>query len=288
MLAAAQAQGMHDLIGRHRDVWSARWDASDIRVEGDPEAQRALRFAAYHLISAADPTDEHVSIGARAMTGVVYSGHVFWDTEIYMLPFFALTWPEAARALLMYRHHTLPAARAKAIKYGARGAFYAWESADTGEDVTPASVFGPGGVVIKIRLGQQEQHISADVAYGAWNYWRITGDDVFLLEAGAEIIVETARFWASRAEPGGDGQRHIRGVTGPDEYHTGVDDDAYTNWMARWNLRTAVTTVLEMASRWPAAVGGPARPAEAARRRTGRMDDHRPGHCIPASTRRPD
>ena len=103
-VAAAQAHGMSDLIARHRDVWSARWDASDIRVDGDAEAQRALRFAAYHLMSAADPTDDRVSIGARAMTGVVYSGHVFWDTEIYMLPFFALTWPEAARALLMYRH----------------------------------------------------------------------------------------------------------------------------------------------------------------------------------------
>ena len=249
--AAAQAQGMQGLIARHCDAWSARWEVSDIRVDGDAAAQRALRFAAYHLIGAADPSDDRVSIGARAMTGVTYAGHVFWDTEIYMLPFFALTWPEAARALLMYRHRTLPAARAKATQHGARGAFYAWESADTGEDVTPATVFGPGGVTITIRLGHQEQHISADVAYGAWNYWRITGDDVFLLEAGAEIIVETARFWASRAEPGDDGKRHIRGVTGPDEYHTGVDDDAYTNWMARWNLRTAVAVVLEMATRWP-------------------------------------
>jgi len=249
--AAAQTRGMVDLIARHRAAWSARWDASDIRVDGDPEAQRALRFAAYHLLGAADPTDDRVSIGARGMTGVAYSGHVFWDTEIYMLPFFALTWPEAARALMMYRHHTLPAARAKAARYGARGAFYAWESADTGEDVTPASVVGPGGVTIQIRLGQQEQHISADVAFGAWTYWRVTGDDVFLLEAGAEIIIETARFWASRAEPGSDGKRHIRGVIGPDEYHEHVDDDAYTNGMARWNLRTAVAVVQDMATRWP-------------------------------------
>jgi kojibiose phosphorylase len=192
-----------------------------------------------------------VSIGARAQTGLAYSGHVFWDTEIYMLPFFALTWPEAARTLLMYRHRTLPAARAKAARYGARGAFYAWESADTGEDVTPASVVGPGGVTIPIRLAQQEQHISADVAFGAWNYWRITGDDTFLLEAGAEIIIETARFWASRAEPGSDGKRHIRGVIGPDEYHENVDDDAYTNGMARWNLRTARAVVHDMSMRWP-------------------------------------
>jgi trehalose/maltose hydrolase-like predicted phosphorylase len=250
-LAAAQARGMGDLIARHREAWSARWDDGDVRVDGDPDAQRALRFAAYHLVSAADPTDDHVSIGARAMTGAAYSGHVFWDTEIYMLPFFALTWPQAARALLMYRHRTLPAARAKAAKYGARGAFYAWESADTGEDVTPASVVGPAGIVIQIKVGQQEQHISADVAFGAWNYWRITADDGFLLEAGAEIIVETARFWASRAEPGSDGKRHIRGVIGPDEYHEHVDDDAYTNGMARWNLRTAAAVVQEMAKRWP-------------------------------------
>jgi beta-phosphoglucomutase family hydrolase len=250
-LSAAQRRGMSDLIARHRDVWSARWDASDIRVDGDAAAQRALRFAAYHLLSAADPTDERVSIGARAMTGVAYSGHVFWDTEIYMLPFFALAWPEAARALLMYRHRTLPAARAKALQHGARGAFYAWESADTGEDVTPATVVGPGGVTIQIRLGRQEQHISADVAFGAWNYWRITGDDVFLLEAGAEIIIETARFWASRTEPGSDGKRHIRGVIGPDEYHENVDDDAYTNGMARWNLRTAAAVIHDMATRWP-------------------------------------
>ncbi len=250
-VAAARARGMSDLIALHRDAWSDRWEASDIRVVGDAEAQLALRFAAYHLMSAADPTDDRVSIGARAMTGVAYAGHVFWDTEIYMLPFFALTWPEAARALLVYRFHTLPAARAKAIQHGARGAFYAWESADTGEDVTPASVFGPGGMVIQIRLAQQEQHISADVAFGVWNYWRATGDDVFMLEAGAEIIVETARFWASRAEAGSDGKRHIRGVTGPDEYHNDVDDDAYTNGMARWNLRTAVAVVADMAVRWP-------------------------------------
>jgi len=250
-VAAARTRGMGDLIARHRAAWSARWDASDIRLDGDPEAQRALRFAAYHLLSAADPTDDRVSIGARGMTGDAYSGHAFWDTEIYMLPFFALTWPEAARALLMYRHHTLTAAKAKAARYGARGAFYAWESADTGEDVTPASVVGPGGVAIAIKVAAQEQHISADVAFGAWSYWLATGDDVFLLEAGAEIIIETARFWASRAEPGSDGKRHIRGVIGPDEYHEHVDDDAYTNGMARWNLRTAAAVVRDMATRWP-------------------------------------
>ena len=119
------------VVGAHRDAWLARWKASDLRIEGDPAAQRALRFAIYHLSSAANPEDEHVSIGARGLSGTAYMGHVFWDTDIFMLPFFMLTYPEAARALVMYRYHTLAGARAKAAGLGYRGALYAWESADT-------------------------------------------------------------------------------------------------------------------------------------------------------------
>ena len=235
----------------HRDAWLARWNFSDLRIEGDPAAQRAVRFAAYHLISAANPQDERVSIGARGLSGIGYKGHVFWDTDIFMLPFFILTYPEAARALVMYRYHTLAAARAKAVRLGYRGALYAWESADTGEDTTPPFVIAPDGEVVRVRTGEQEQHISADVAFGAWNYWRCTGDDRFLLDAGAEILIETARFWASRAEHEGDGHYHIRGVIGPDEYHETVDDNAYTNGMAQWNLEIAQETADLIAKRWP-------------------------------------
>jgi kojibiose phosphorylase len=168
-----------------------------------------------------------------------------------MLPFFTLTCPEAARALLLYRHHTLPAARRRAARLGYSGALYAWESADTGEDVTPPLVLQPGGELVRILTGEQEQHISADVAYAVWSYWRATGDEGFLLDAGAEILLETARFWASRAERGVDGRRHIRGVIGPDEYHETVDDNAYTNGMARWNLLTGERVARLMAERWP-------------------------------------
>ena len=139
-----------------------------------------------------------MSIGARGLSGTAYKGHVFWDTDIFMLPFFILTYPEAARALVMYRYHTLAAARAKAARLGYRGAFYAWESADSGEEVTPPFVVAPDGEVIRILTGEQEQHISADVAFGVWKYWEATGDERFLVEAGAEILIETARFWASR------------------------------------------------------------------------------------------
>ena len=198
------------------------------------------------------PADEHVSIGARALTGDDYFGHVFWDTEIYLLPFYILTWPEAARALLMYRFNTLDGARAKAARLGWRGALYAWELADSGAETSPAQVIGPDRRVIDVLCGAQEQHISADVAYAVWQYWQATRDEVFLRDAGAEILLETARFWWSRAQAGDDGRRHIRGVIGPDEYHQHIDDDAFTNVMARWNIRRALDVVALLRKRWPA------------------------------------
>ena len=210
-----------------------------------------MRFALYHLNGAANPADERVSIGARALTGDDYRGHVFWDTEIYLLPFYTLTWPEAARALLMYRFHTLDGARAKAAGMGWRGALYAWESADTGAETTPEQVIGPDRQVVDVLCGKQEQHISADVAYAVWQYWQATGDEAFLRDAGAEILLETARFWASRAELEADGCRHIRGVIGPDEYHEHIDDNAFTNVMARWNIRRALDVAALLRERWP-------------------------------------
>ena len=210
---------------------------------GDEEAQRALRFAAYHLIAAVNPADEHISIGARGLTGEAYRGHVFWDTEIYMLPFYVFTDPPAARALLMYRYHTLDAARRKARAAGYEGALYAWESADTGDEATPGSVVTPDDRVVTILTGEREHHISADIGYAVWQYWRVTGDDAFMLAAGAEILVETARFWASRAQAEHDGRAHIRQVIGPDEYHEMIDDNAYTNMMAIFNLGRAADTV---------------------------------------------
>lgn len=250
-LDAARTLGVETLIAEHLRAWHALWAASDIRIRGDETAQRQVRFAIYHLLSAANPNDEHVSIGARGLTGEGYLGHVFWDTDIFLIPFYTLAWPEAARALLMYRYHTLPAARARATLFGYRGALYAWESADTGEDVTPTEAIGPDGQLTAIRCGAQEHHISADVAYAVWRYWSCTRDRDFLLRAGAEIIFETARFWASRCALEADGRYHIRRVIGPDEYHEDVDDNAYTNGMAQWNLRCAHSLARLIASRWP-------------------------------------
>ncbi|MBI2953537.1 MAG: glycoside hydrolase family 65 protein [Chloroflexi bacterium] len=243
--------GVENDITAHSQVWEAYWRVADVQVQGDDEAQRALRFAIYHLISASNPEDERASIGARGFTGAVYKGHVFWDTEIYMLPFYALTCPAAARALLTYRYHTLPAARTKADSLGYRGALYPWESADTGEETTPRFVLAPDGEVIAVLSGEQEHHISADIAYAVWQYWQPSGDDDFFVNAGAEILLETARFWASRGQIEDDGRYHIRHVIGPDEYHEDVDDNAYTNVMAQWNMERGAEVVRILEERWP-------------------------------------
>jgi trehalose/maltose hydrolase-like predicted phosphorylase len=250
-IARSRALGWRGVLAAHEAAWQHHWDTSDVIIEGDDEMQQAMRFAVYHLTSAANPEDEHVSIGARGLTGDAYFGHVFWDTEIYLLPFYVAVWPEAARALLMYRYHTLPGARAKADSMGYKGALYAWESADTGEETTPERVVGPGGQTIDILTGKMEQHISADIAYAVWQYWRFTGDDDFFLRAGAEILLDTARFWASRAVAEEDGRRHIRRVIGPDEYHEDIDDNAFTNVMARWNIARGLEAIEVMRTRWP-------------------------------------
>lgn len=250
-LARNTALGWREVLFQHEQAWKERWDAADVVIEGDDKIQQSVRFAIYHLTSAANPSDERVSIGARALTGDAYFGHVFWDTEIYLLPFYTTVWPEAARALLMYRFHTLPAARLKARHVGCAGALYAWESADSGMETTPEQVVAGDGTIVDILTGRLEQHISADVAYAVWQYWRVTGDDAFFLSAGAEIVLETTRFWASRAIREADGKRHIRGVIGPDEYHENIDDNAFTNVMARWNIARGLETIAILKKHWP-------------------------------------
>jgi trehalose/maltose hydrolase-like predicted phosphorylase len=245
------AKGVESAVWAHVSAWESRWQAADAEIEGDDSLQQALRFAAYHLISAANPDDSRVSIGARTLSGAGYKGHVFWDTETYMLPFFVFTHPASARALLEYRYHTLEAARRKARNAGFRGAMYPWESADTGDETTPKAIIGPNGEVLKVPNGELEIHITADIAFAIWQYWENTGDDDFFVRFGAEILLESARFWASRGVTEPDGFYHIRHVIGPDEYHEDVDDDAYTNLMAAWNLRCGSDTATLLQHRWP-------------------------------------
>jgi kojibiose phosphorylase len=238
-LAEATALGLPVLLARSAAAWAERWATADIEISGDEELQRRVRFGIYHLVGCANPEDPQAAPGARSLTGERYKGHVFWDTETFVLPFFVYTHPTTARAVLGYRYRTLPAARENARGYGWRGAAYAWESADTGEDVTPAYYFTADGKRKDTRTGQEEHHLNADIGFAVWQYWQATGDEEFLLAEGAEMLFELARFWASRAEPGADGRWHIHRVIGPDEYHEGVDDNAYTNRTAAWLLDRA-------------------------------------------------
>lgn len=235
-LREAETSEANGLLAAHTEAWARRWDTADIEVKGDKELQLALRFGLYHLMIAGSPDDERASIGARTLSGTAYRGHVFWDTDIFTLPFFVFTHPATARALLMYRYNTLPGARREAEKHGCRGALYAWESAATGAETAPREATLPSGETIPILTGEYEDHISADIPYAAWQYWRATGDTDFFTGAGAEVMLECARFWASRAEADSENHYHIRRVIGPDEYHEIVDDNAYTNGMARWTL----------------------------------------------------
>jgi trehalose/maltose hydrolase-like predicted phosphorylase len=239
----------------HRQAWESEWERSDVLIEGDDEAQLAIRFNIFQLLIAAPRHDEHVNLGAKTLSGYGYRGHSFWDTEVFMLPFFIYVRPEIARLLLSYRWHLLDGARAKAKANNLAGAQYPWESAGTGEEVTPTWVLDPRDrtKLIRIWTGDIEIHISADVALGIWKYWKATGDTEFLLERGAEIILETARFWGSRAEWDEEHQRYeINDIIGPDEYHDHVDNNVYTNALARWNLQNALDLKSWLEAGYPA------------------------------------
>lgn len=174
-----------------------------------------------------------------------------------MLPFFIYTHPETARRMLMYRYHTLGGARRKAASQGYEGAMYAWESAATGDETTPRWVpvwveSSQSDELVRIWCGDIEQHITADVAYAVDRYWKATGDDEFMRDYGAEIVLETARFWASRVTWCEDlGVYEIHDVIGPDENHEHVDNNAYTNAMARWNLRSGVAIMAWLEAQFP-------------------------------------
>ncbi len=217
------------------------WDASDVVIEGDPTAQLAVRYNLFQVLIAAPRHDNRVSVPAKTLSGFGYRGHVFWDTDIFILPFLNHTQPALARNLLCYRYYTLPGARRKAQAAGYQGAMFAWESADSGDEVTPRWVPGQDGDLTRIWCGDIELHITADVAYAVWQYWQGTGDDDWMRRYGAEIILDTAAFWGSRVEWNSDrGRYEISDVIGPDEYHEHVDNNAFTNRMVRWHLETAL------------------------------------------------
>jgi trehalose/maltose hydrolase-like predicted phosphorylase len=253
-LLTAQNRGWDDLKADHEQGWAKYWENSDVQIEGDEPAQRAFRFSTYHILVAAPQHDERVSIGAKTLSGPGYRGHVFWDTELFILPMLTVTEPSLTRNMLMYRYHNLQGARNKAKEAGYEGAMFPWESTDTGEETTPRWTNPqPDGTRIRIWTGDSEQHISTDIAYTVMQYWRWTNDEDFFVKYGAEIVLDTAVFWGSRVEYNDHEDRYeLKMQIGPDEYHENINNSAFTNSMVRWHLRTALQVYVMLRDNYPA------------------------------------
>ena len=229
-LDRAQRDGYAALETDQRAYLEDFWHRADVQVEGPHRIQQAIRWNIFQLCQASARA-ETSGIPAKGLTGQAYEGHYFWDTEVYVAPFLTYTEPRITRNLLRFRHTMLPSSRERAQVMSEDGALFPWRTIN-GEE---ASSYYAAGTA--------QYHINADVAYAIKRYMDVRGDDELLKEVGAEVLVETARMWAGLGFFGGSGAFHIHGVTGPDEYTTVVNDNAFTNLMARTNLRYAAEVV---------------------------------------------
>jgi len=235
--------GYAALLAAHEAVWNERWERADVIIAGDEEGQHALRYSLYQLLSAAPFHSGNLSIPARALSGQVYKGAIFWDTEIFMFPFFLATFPEVARNLVRYRIHTLAGAKAKAAEYGFEGAYYPWEGQEGGYEactnfnITDVFTNRP----MRTYFRDKQIHISGDVAWAIWKYVESTGDIGLLTEGGWEVMIECARFFFSYAYKRTTADQYVLlDVTGPDEYHERVANNAYTNHLAQYCVGATV------------------------------------------------
>ena len=223
----ARFEGRDRLMKRHVEAWSELWEG-DVVIEGDLDAQRDVRFALYNLYAYVRAGSRR-SIPPMGLSAMGYNGHIFWDAELWMVPpLFALQ-PELARSCLDYRVDRMGAARQKAASHGFEGVMFPWESADTGEEVTPVWAL----------TGTSEHHITACVGIAFWNYYRVTGDKMWLSTHGYPLLRQVADFWVSRTEENEEGQYEIKNVVGADEYTGVVDNNAFTNGAAITALRVA-------------------------------------------------
>lgn len=241
-LDEARKAGYDLLLEESRSDWHDYWDKNGIIIESDDAFyQKAINFALYHLRIMARGEDGRLGIGAKALSGEGYKGHSFWDTEIFIFPYYLYTAPDTAKKLLEYRYRLLDISRKKAKEYGYEGAMYPWEGAWVSDGET-CPYLGDMDLETGERrvnlMGETEVHVTADIAYAAALYGMLTGDKEFMDKYGYEIILSAAEFWLSRAEKK-NGRYEILNVTGPDEYKENVDNNAYTNYMAYFNLISA-------------------------------------------------
>lgn len=220
-------EGEEALMQAHYRLWDELWQG-DIRIEGDDDAQRIVRFALFNLYSSCRG-GSRLSIPPMGLSLQGYNGHIFWDTELWMYPPMLLLNQDIARSMLDYRFDRLPTARKKALAYGYRGAMFPWESDDSGEEATPTHAL----------TGPFEHHITADIGIACWNYYCVTRDMRWLQREGYPLLKEIADFWASRVTRNQDSSYSIHNVTGADEYANGVTDNAFTNGAASLALKYA-------------------------------------------------
>lgn len=224
----AKLEGTQRLLNFHNAAWDSLWE-SDIIIQGDDASQRDVHSAMYHLYSFVRSGTAY-SPSPMGLSGLGYNGHVFWDAELWMFPALLVLHPEMARSMMEYRYQRLAEAKHNAFAHGFKGAMFPWESAATGNEETPVWALS----------GPFEQHITADIAIAAWNYFSVTQDTAWLKEKGYPMIKECADFWASRVERNGPGQYDIKNVVAADEWAENVDNNAFTNAAAKANLKYAV------------------------------------------------
>jgi kojibiose phosphorylase len=219
--------GYKKALSQTCSVWDSLWASADIQLDGDDDLQQGIRFTQYHLLIAR-PYLDWVSIPAKTLSGIGYKGLFWWDTEIYIAPFFYSHFPELGRKLLQYRYHTLGGAKENSLRLGLTGAKYAWTTTLTGVETCFSW----------LPIAAAQIHIASDIPYSFDHYTRITGDRKFLIKEGLEIMIETARYYRNRVVHNRQQDRYeIRNVGGPDEYHSNVSNNAYTNYLLRWHLR---------------------------------------------------
>ncbi|CAA9350993.1 MAG: GH65 [uncultured Nocardioidaceae bacterium] len=233
VLWRAVSGGFEDLIASQRAVLDDFWERSDVEVEGDKQVQQAVRWNLFQLFQATARA-EGTGVPAKGLTGPGYEGHYFWDIETFVLPFLCYTEPRTAKNLLHFRHGMLGTARARASELNLAGALFPWRTI-AGEE---ASAY--------YQAGTAQYHLDADIAYALKRYIDVTGDRRTLLKEGVDLLVGTARMWADLGHYDAEGKFHLFTVTGPDEYTTVVNDNAFTNLMARLNLNYAATVIEEL------------------------------------------
>ncbi|MFW6280367.1 MAG: glycosyl hydrolase family 65 protein [Halanaerobium sp.] len=246
--------GYEKLLEKHKNIWNNKWEMMDIKIKGNEMDQLALRFNLYHNIIATPAHSDRLPIGARGLSCQAYQGAAFWDQEIFNLPMFLFTETETAKNILKYRYHTLNGARKKAKELGYAGAFYAWISGKSGEELCPSFFFKDviSGRKIRNHFNDWQIHVSPDISYTVWQYFLASDDIEFIINYGAEILFEVARFLHSRVHYNKFKDRYeIIRLLGPDEYHENVDNNAFTNYQSKFALKKALYFYFKMENEYP-------------------------------------